>query len=137
MAIAKTELHNRFWSKIDSNYSGVKHNVFKKDDSKEFQLVQKLTLAEADFNQFMRLKNQLVIAAEDFGREENMSPVPIPTMSKDKDKQLKLADRVADVVGRANGKFCVTLLRYNVAESDLSYTQVRLIAREKQARPFI
>ena len=41
------------WSRNDSNYLDVKLKVFKKDDNKEFQLVQILTLQEADFHQFM------------------------------------------------------------------------------------
>ena len=62
----------------------------------------------------MRLRNQLVIAAEKFGREENWSPVLIPTTSKDMDKQFLLANKVVDVVDRAYGEIWVTLLRYNV-----------------------
>ena len=50
-----------------------------------------LTMNEADFNQFIRLRNQLVIAAENFARDESLSPVLIPTMAKDMDEQLKLA----------------------------------------------
>ena len=52
--------------------------VFKKDDNKEFRLVQHLTMEEADFSQFMRLGNQLVNAAERFAREESLTPVRIP-----------------------------------------------------------
>ena len=63
--------HDRFgqfsWSKNDSNYLDVKLKVFKQGDNKESRLVQNLTIGEADFNQFMRLMNQLVIAAENFG----------------------------------------------------------------------
>ena len=51
------------WSKNDSNYSNVKLKVLKKDDNKEIQLVQKLTMREADFNQFIRLQSQLVLEA--------------------------------------------------------------------------
>ena len=102
------------WSKKDSKYLDVKLKVFKKDDNKEFRLVENLTMVEADFNQFMRLRNQLVIAEENFAREESLSPVLIPTMSKDMDEQLKLAHKVVDVVNRADRKSCVTLLRYNV-----------------------
>ena len=65
------------WSKNDSNNLDVKLKVFKKDDNKEFRLVQKITMGEADFNQFMRLRHQLVIAAEIFAREENLTPVMI------------------------------------------------------------
>ena len=100
-------------SKIDSNYLDAKLKVFKKND-KDFRLVQNLTMGVTDFkdfNQFMRLRNQLVIATENFAREENFSPVVIPTMSEDMDKQFKMAPKVVEVVDRANSKICVTLLR--------------------------
>ena len=45
------------WSRNDSNYLDVKLKVFKKDDNKEFGLVQNLTMGEEDFNQFMQLRN--------------------------------------------------------------------------------
>ena len=90
------------WSKNDSNYLDVKLEVLKRDDEKEFRLVQKLTIGEADFKQFIRLRNRLVNVAEKFAREENLTPVLIPTMSKDMDEQLNLAHKVVDVVDRAN-----------------------------------
>ena len=68
---------------------GCKTQSFQEDDNKEFRLVQNLTMGEADFNQFMRLRNRLVIAAENFATEENLSPLLIPTMSRDTDQQLK------------------------------------------------
>ena len=43
-------------------------------------MVQNLTMGE---NQFMRLRNQVVIAAENFATEENLSSVLIFEMSKD------------------------------------------------------
>ena len=100
------------WSKNDSNYLDVKLKIFRKDDKKEFRLVQNLTMGEADFNQFMRLRNQLVNAAENFARDENLTPVLIPTMSRDMYEQLKLAHKVVDLVDRTNRKICVTLLRW-------------------------
>ena len=60
------------WSKNNSNYLDVKLKVIKKDDNKELRLVQNLTMGESDFNQFMRLKNQLVNAAENVAGEENL-----------------------------------------------------------------
>ena len=120
-----------FWSKNDSNYLEVKLKVFRKDDKKEFGLVLKLKMGEADFNQFVRLSNQLVNAAENFAREENLTPVLIPTMFKNLDEQLKLAHKVVDIVDRTNRKISVTLLRYNVDKSGSSYAQVRLFARKK------
>ena len=73
------------WSKNDSNYLDVKLKVFRNDDKKELRLVQNLTMGEADFNQFLRLRNQLVNAAENFAREESLIPVLIPTMSRGMD----------------------------------------------------
>ena len=122
------------WSKNDSNYLDVKLKVFKKDDNKEFRLVQNLTMGEADFNQFMRLRNQPVNAAENFAREENLTPVLMPTMSRDMDEQLKLAHKVPDVVDRANRKICVTLPRYNVDKPESSSAQVRLFAMKEDEK---
>ena len=114
------------WSKNDSNYLDVKLKVFRKHDKKEFRLVQNIKMGEADFNQFMRLRNQLVNAAGNFARNESLTPVLIPTMSKDMDEQLKLAHKVVGVLDRAKRKICVTLLRYNVDKPESSYAQVRL-----------
>ena len=96
------------WSKNGSNYLDVKSKVCKKDDKKEFRLVQNLTRGVADLTHFMRLRNQLVNAAENFAREEILTSVLIPTMSKDMDEQLKLAQKVIVVVDRPNKKICVT-----------------------------
>ena len=89
------------WSKNDSNNLDVKFTVFKKDDNREFQLIQNLTMGEPDVNQSMRLRTQLGPAAETFAREENLTSVLIPTKSKDMDEQLKMAHKLVDVVDRA------------------------------------
>ena len=93
-------------------------------------------MEEAGFNQFMRLRNQLVNAAENFANEEKLTSVLIPKMSEDMDEQLKLAHKVVDIVDRANRNFCVTLLRYNVDEPENSYAQLRLLARKKEDEKF-
>ena len=124
------------WSENDSNYLDVKLKVFNKGNNKEFRLVQNPTRGEKDFNQFMRLRNQLVNAAENFAREENLTPVLISTMSKDMDEQLKLAHNLVDVVDRANKKICGTLLRYNVDKPESFYAQVRPFARNKEDEKF-
>ena len=58
----------------------------------------------------MRLRSQLVNAAEKLAREENLTPVLISTMSRDMDEQLKLAHKVVEVAERTNKKICVKLL---------------------------
>ena len=123
-------------SKNDSNYLDVKLKVFRKDDKKEFRLVQNLTMGAADFNQFKRLRNQPVNATENFARQGDLTPVLIPTMSKDIDEQLKLAHKIVDVVDRANRKICMTLLRFNVDKPERSYAQVRQFARKKEDEKF-
>ena len=125
-----------FWSKNDSNSLDVKLKVFKKDDKNELRLVQNLKMGEAEFNQFMILRKQLANAAGNFDREENLTPVLIPTVSKDMDEQLKLVHKVVDVVDRASRKHCVTMLRYNVDKPESFYAQVRLFARKKEEEKF-
>ena len=114
----------------------VKLKKFKKDDNKEFRLVRNLTMGEADFNKFLRLRSQLVAAAENVAREENLTPVLIPRMSKDMDEQLKLAHKVVDVIYRANRKIFVTPLRYKVDKTKSSYARVQLFARKKEDERF-
>ena len=93
-------------------------------------------MREADFNQFMRLRSQLVKAAENFAREEDLTPELIPTMAREMDEQLKLAHNVVDVVHRTNRKICVTMLRYKVDKHESSYAQVRVFARKKEDEKF-
>ena len=53
-------------------------------------------------------------------------------MSTDMDQHFKLAPKVIDVLDRANGKICVTLLRYNVEKPESSNGQVRFFAMRKE-----
>ena len=136
VATTKKRSHLRFLKKFSTkhnfNYLDVKLKVFKKDDNKEFRLVPNFTMGQADFTQFMRLRNQLVNAAENFAREENLSPVLIPTMSKDMDEQLELAHKVVDAVDRANIQICVTLLRYNMDKPKNLCAQVQIFAKRNE-----
>ena len=93
-------------------------------------------MGKADFNQMIRLRNQLVIARKNFPREENSSTVLIPALSKDMNEQLKLSHKVVDVVDRAKRKICMTLLRCIVDNPKSSYAQVRIFARKKEDEKF-
>ena len=65
--------------------------MFKREDENaEFRLRQNLSMGEADFNQFIRQRNQLIVAADNFLREQKLSPVLQSTLSKDMEEQLKL-----------------------------------------------
>ena len=114
----------------------LKLKLFKRDDNRDFRLVQNLTMGEADFNQLLRLRYQLVIAAENFSREENLTPVLIPSLSKDIDEQFRLTHKVIDVGDRSSRKICVTLLRYNVEKPESLFAQFRLFAKKKQDEKF-
>ena len=135
LANVKTDLDNVL---VQQRFQllGCKTQFFKKDDKKDFRIVQNLTMGEADFNQFMRLRNQPVNAAENFAREENLTSVLIPTLFRDMDEQFKLAHKVVDVVDRTNRKTCVTLLRYKVDKPESSYAQARLFARKVEDEKF-
>ena len=125
------------WSKNDSNYLDIKLKMFKTEDKNaEFRLRQNLLMGEADFNQFVRQRNQLVVAADNFLLEQNLSPVLQSTLSKDMEEQLKLVHEVIDVVDRPNRKICVTLLRYKVDNPETSYAQVRVFRRKNEEEKF-
>ena len=94
-------------------------------------------MGEADFNQFMRLKNQLVLVENNFARDEDFSPVLIPSKSKDMDEQHKLVKKVVDVVDRAKREICMTLPQYNVDKRESFYAQVRFHARKKEDQNFL
>ena len=85
-------------SKTSFDYLDVKLKVFKRDENKQFRLAQNLTMGEADFNQFIRLRNQLVVAVRDFSTEENLFPVQVKLLAKDMEELLKLKHRVVEVV---------------------------------------
>ena len=110
--------------------------MFKRDENKQFRLAQNLTLGEADFNQFIRLRNQLVVAVRDFSKEESQPPVQMKLLAKDMEEQLKLTHKVLEVVDRPLRKICVTMLRYNVEKPETSYVQVRLFGRRKDEEKF-
>ena len=112
--------------------------MFKREEKKaEFRLRQNFSMGEADFNQFIRQGNQLVIAADNFLREQNLSPVLHFTLSKHMEEQLKLVHKVIDVVDCPNRKICVTQLRYKADNPETSYAQVRLFGGKKEEEKFL
>ena len=89
-------------------------------------------MGEADFNQFIRQRIQLFVAADNFLSEQNLSPVLKSTLSKDMEEQLKLVHKAIDVVDCPNRRICLTLLRYKVEKPETSYAQVRLLRRKTE-----
>ena len=88
--------------------------MFKKGDNRDFRLVQNVqtpTMEEADCKHFMHLRNELVITAGKFGKQENLSPVLITTVYEDLEEQISLADKVVDFVDRSYRTSWETLLR--------------------------
>ena len=125
------------WSKNDSNYLDIKLKVFKRENKNaELRLRQNFTMGEADFNQFMRQSNQLAVAADNFLREQNLTPVLQSTLSNNMEEELKLVHNKIDVVVCPNGRICVTLLRYKADNPKTSYAQVRLFGRKKEEEKF-
>ena len=125
------------WSKSDSNYLDIKLKVFKREDKNaEICLRQNFSMGQADFNQFIRQRNQLVVAADNFLGEQNLSALLQSTLSKDMEEQLKLVHKVIDIADRPKRKNCVTLLRYKANNPDTSYAQVRLFGRQMEEEKF-
>ena len=79
---------------------------------------------------------QLAITAENFGRDRNLSPVLVATMTSNIVEQRKLAHKLVDLVDWANRNICVTLTRYNVEKPESSYVQVRIFAKKKEDEKF-
>ena len=126
-----------FWSKKYSNYLDIKLKVFKRDDeNEEFRLRQNVSMVEVDFKQFNRQRHQLVVAAENFLREQNVSPVLQSTLSKEMEEELKFFHKVIDIVDCPNRRICVTLLRYKADNPETSYAQFRLFGRKKEGEKF-
>ena len=73
-------------SKKSFHCLNVKLKVFRKDENKQLRLAQNFTRGEADFNQFIRLRNQLVVAVRDFSKEETLPTVQMKLLAKDMDK---------------------------------------------------
>ena len=71
-----------FWSKNSFDYLEVKLKVFKRDENEKLRSAQNLTIGEAYFNQFIRLRNQLVVPVRDFSKEENKPPVQVKLLVK-------------------------------------------------------
>ena len=108
-------------SKNSFDYLDVKLKVIKRDENKKLRLAQNLTMGEADFNQFIRLRNQLVVAVRDFSKEENLPLVQVRLLAKEIEEQLKLTGKVVEVVDGPHRKICGTMLRYNVEKPETSY----------------
>ena len=124
------------WSKNSCDYLDVKLKLFKRDENKQFRLAQNLTMGGADFNQFIRLRNQLAAAVRHFSTEENLPPVQVKLLAKDMKEQLKLSHKVVEVVDRPHRKICVTMLRYNVETPETSCAQVRLFGGKNNEEKF-
>ena len=93
-------------------------------------------MGEPDFIQFIRLRNQLIVAVRDFSKEENLAPVQVKLLAKDMEELLKLTHKIVEVVDRPHKKICVTMLRYNVEKPETSYVQVRLFGGRKDEEKF-
>ena len=93
-------------------------------------------MGKAEFSQFIRQTNQLIVAADNFLREQNLSPVLQYTLSKDMEEQVKLVQKVFNVMDRPNRLVCVTLLRYKVEKPETAFAEVRLFGRKKEEEIF-
>ena len=130
------KFQDRFWLFFDEKLLQLlgyqTRSVQERQHNAEFRLRQNFTMEEADFNKFFRQRNQLVVAADNFLREQYFASVLQSTLSKDMVEQLKLVHKVINVVDRPIRRICVTLLRYKVDNPKTSYAQVCPFGRKKE-----
>ena len=110
--------------------------VFKKDIANEFKQYQCVSLGQYDFKQFLRLRNQLIVAADNFTKEENLPYINVVGLSRDIGEQLKHVHKVTEIAEGAKRKVCVTLLRYKEDSPETSYAQIRLFTRRAEEENF-
>ena len=73
--------------------------MFRKDDRWEFYKHQQTNLGESDSKQ-LQLRNQTVVAAADFPKDENLQTIVTSPLSRDSDEQLKHVQKaitIADI----------------------------------------
>ena len=85
-----------------------------------------------DFNQFIWLRNQAVVAEESSGVENNFSQVRMPKMSKNKDEQLRVTHKVVDVTDCTKRKIFVNAAPGTIGKTRKfmknSYAKVQIFA---------
>ena len=108
----------------------------KKDIANEFKRYQCVSLGQYDFKQFLRLRNQLIVAADNFTKEENLPYINVVGLSRDIDEQLKHVHKVIEIAEGTKRKVCVTLLRYKEDNPETSYAQIRLFTRRTEEENF-
>ena len=104
--------------------------MFKEVDNKDFRSVQNKTMRESVFKQILRLRKQQIAAANFFGRDQRSFKRQIETMSIDMEEQLMFIHKMVEVVERTIRKMWLTLLQCNAVKPEISYAQVRMIARK-------
>ena len=93
-------------------------------------------MGQYDFKQFLRLRNQLILAADNFTKEETLSYINVVGLSRDIEEQLKHGQKVIEIAEGAKRKVCVTLLRYKEDNPETSYAQIRLFTRMTEEENF-
>ena len=124
------------WTKNEKNYLEIHFKVFKEDIANEFKRYQCVSLGQYDFKQFLRLRNQLIVAADNFTKEENLPYINVVGLSRDIDEQLKHVHKVIGIAEGAKRKVCVTLLRYKEDNPETTYAQIRLFTRRTKEENF-
>ena len=93
-------------------------------------------MGESDFHQFIRMRNQLVVAVRDFSKEENRPPVHLKLIPKRHGGATQTYTQSCEVVDLPHRKICITMLRYSVEKLETSYVQVRFFGTRKDGRKF-
>ena len=106
---------------VDQKRKELVHNA------NEFKRNHCVSLGQYNFKQFLRLRNQLIVEADNFSKEENLPYINDVGLSRDIDEQLKhVVHKVIEIAEGAKRKTCVTLLHYKEDNPESSYAPIRL-----------
>ena len=93
-------------------------------------------MGDSDSNQFMPLRNQLIVVVDNFGGDRKRFPTQTTTVSKEMEDKLTLVQEKNQVVGRRNDANFLILMQNKMNEPESSYAQFRLFARKNEEKKF-
>ena len=93
----------------NTKYLETQLKLFRKIDLGDFRKHEKLNLGKSDFNQLQRLRNQIIVAAADFEKDENLQPIVTSLLTKDIDEQLKHIQNAITIVDTTKRKISATM----------------------------
>ena len=110
--------------------------MFRKDANGQFRKHPQINLGGEDLKQLMRLRNQIVVAAADFAKDEKLEPIVTAPLSRDFDEQLEHVQKAITIVDRSKKKIIATMKKYYREKPESSDVQIRLFTKKMRQKNF-